>query len=89
MGLVAFNGEPAQVPRKEIEDVHQVLAQQLPCAMHPFPKAGQRVWIRGGCLDGIKGILTDRSSDKKLLISVKAIERTIAIQIEGYDLELL
>jgi transcription antitermination factor NusG len=87
MGFVSFGGEPTQVPPKQIENIRQLLAQELPCAMYPFLKAGQRVRIRGGCLDGIEGILISHGSNRKLLISVEAIERTIAIQIEGYDIE--
>ena len=66
-----------------------MLAKDVPCAMYPFLKAGQKVRIRGGSLDGLEGILAERNTDKTLLISVEAIERTIAIQVEGYDIELL
>jgi len=89
VGFVSFNGEAPPVPRKQIEDIQQVLSKDVPCAMYPFLKAGQKVRIRGGCLDGLEGLLVDRSSDKTVLISIDAIERTLAIQVEGYDIELL
>ncbi len=89
IGFVRFNGEALPIPQKQIEDIQQVLAKDVPCAMHPFLKAGQKIRIRGGCLDGLEGVLADCNSDKALLLSVEAIERTIAIQIEGYDIELV
>jgi len=86
-GFVGCNGEAVPIPNKQIEDIQQVLAQQVPCAMYPFLKAGQRVRIRGGCLDGLEGILADRTSDTTLLISIETIGRTIAVRVEGYDIE--
>ncbi len=88
-GFVSFNGEAIRVPRKQIEDIQQILAKDVPCTLYPFLQAGQKVRIRGGCLDGLEGILADCKSDKTLLISVEAIERTLAIHVEGYDIELL
>ena len=88
-GFVGCNGEASPIPWKQIEDIQQVLAKDVPCAMYPFLKVGQKVRIRGGCLDGLEGILADCSSDKTLLISMEAIERTVAIHVEGYDIELL
>jgi transcription antitermination factor NusG len=89
IGFVRFNGEAVPVPRKQIEDIQQVFAKDVPCAMYPFLKAGQKVRIRGGCLDGLEGVLASYNSARTLLISIEAIERTIAIQVEGYDIEML
>jgi len=89
VGFVSFNGEAVPVPRKQIEDIQQVLSKDVPCAMYPFLKPGRKVRIRGGCLDGLEGLLADRHSDKKLYISIEAIQRTLAVQLEGYDIELV
>jgi hypothetical protein len=51
-------------------------------------KVGQAVRIRGGCLDGIEGIL-EQSGDRNLVISIASIQRSISIAIEGYELELI
>jgi transcription antitermination factor NusG len=89
LGLVARNGEAAAIPSKQIEDIQRVLTRDVPCALYPFLKAGQKVRIRGGCLDGLEGILAEHQSDRNLLISIDAIERMIAIRVEGYDIELI
>jgi transcription termination/antitermination protein NusG len=89
LGLVACNGEAAAIPSKQIEDIQKVLTRDVPCALYPFLKAGQKVRIRGGCLDGLEGVLSDHCSDRDLLISVDAIERTIVIRVEGYEIELV
>lgn len=86
--FVAFGGEAASVPFKQIEDLQRLLEHKVPCSLHAFLKVGRRVRIRGGCLDGLEGILEQRG-EKKLVISIECIERSVAMQIEGYELELV
>jgi transcription termination/antitermination protein NusG len=85
--FVAFGGEAAPIPAKQIEDIQKLLIHKVPCSLHPFLKAGKRVRIRGGCLDGLEGILERKG--KHLLISIECIQRSVAVKIEGYDLELI
>lgn len=87
MRLVTFAHEPVAVPVKQIEDLRTLLASNVPCALHPFLHLGQKVRIRGGCLDGLEGILAEK--EKHLVISVECIQRSVAIAIEGYELELV
>jgi hypothetical protein len=47
------------------------------------------VRIRGGALDGVEGILSAHNEDRSLIITVEAVQRSIAIRIEGYDVEVL
>ncbi len=88
LGLITFGGDAAPIPGKQIEDLQVLLANKVPCALHGFLKIGQAVRIRGGCLDGLEGIL-EQSGDKNLVISIECIQRSVAIKIEGYELELI
>lgn len=88
IGLIGFAGQIIPIPAKQIGDLQRLLLQKVPCALHPFLKVGQRVRIRGGCLDSLEGIL-DEHGEKSLVISVDSIERSVAIRIEGYELELI
>ena len=88
IGLVGAREELSPVPRPQIEDLRRLLSQKLRCALSPFLASGQRVRIRGGCLDGIEGIL-EKNDAAHLVISIESIQRSIAIQIEGYELELI
>jgi transcriptional antiterminator RfaH len=88
IGLITVAGVAAPIPGKQIEDVRQLLAQKIPCALHAFLKIGQQVRIRGGCLDKLEGILEERT-EKNLVISIGSIQRSVAIRIEGYELELI
>jgi hypothetical protein len=57
------------------------------CTVHPFLKAGQRVRIRGGCLEGLECILLSEPGDRKLIVSIENIERSICISACDYDLQ--
>jgi transcription antitermination factor NusG len=86
-GFVMFSGVPVPVPERQLEDVRVLLANEIACKNYPFLKVGQRVRIRGGCLDGLEGILISENRDHSLVISIEAIQRSLALRIEGFDVE--
>jgi len=88
-GFVTMNGSPVPVPEQQLEDVRRLLANEISCRAYPFLKIGQRVRIRGGCLDGLEGVLTSENKDHSLVVSIEAIQRSLAIRIEGYDIEAI
>ena len=88
IGLISVRGVATPIPAKQIDDLQKLLSQKVPCSLHAFLKVGQRVRIRGGCLDGLEGILAQRG-DKTLVISIESIQRAVAIAIEGYELEMI
>jgi transcription antitermination factor NusG len=88
IGLVGFRGVAIPVPVNQIEDLQRLLSRKVPCALHAFLKVGQKVRIRGGCLDGLEGILEERG-ERNLVISIESIQRAVAITLEGYELEMI
>jgi transcription antitermination factor NusG len=86
--FVSFGGAVAEVPRKQIEDLQLLLEEKGRFSLHPFIYAGQKVRIRGGCLHGLEGILVDRDK-KKLVLSIQSIQRSLSIEIQGYQWELV
>lgn len=88
MGFVSFAATAAIVPEKQIDDLQLLLAQQVPFSLYPFVRVGQRVRIRGGCLDGIEGLLTQRDR-RRFVISIESIERSLAIEMQGYEVEMV
>ncbi|MGH9545851.1 MAG: UpxY family transcription antiterminator [Terriglobales bacterium] len=87
--IVSMHGNPIPIPDEQIDALRAVVTQQVPWAEHPFLKIGQRVRIRGGALEGVEGVLLSRDGDHTLIISVDAIQRSLAVRVEGYDIEPL
>src|SRR5579871_1664414 len=86
-GLVGSQGEGTPIPEEQIQAVRSLVETELPWSSHPFLKIGQRVRIRSGVLDGLEGILVSRNGDRSLVISIDAIQRSLAVRVEGYEVE--
>ena len=86
--IVGAGEQPIPIPDPQIESIRLLLEKRIACSPHPFLNVGQRVRVRGGCLDGVEGILLAFKSNRTLVISVEPIQRSVAIQVGGdYEVE--
>ena len=85
--FVSFGGKAPAVARKQIEDLQLLLQKKVAFSLYPFVHLGQRVRIRGGCLHGLEGVLMQHEKNK-LVISIEPIQRSLAIELQGYELDL-
>lgn len=88
-GFVGSEKQGISIPNEQIESLRAAIREKMPCSMHPFIRTGQRVRVRGGSLDGIEGILVRQGGDQSLVVSVELLCRSVAIRVEGYDIELV
>jgi transcription antitermination factor NusG len=89
-GVLRFAGVPGcgtPVPDEQIENLKAIVDQRVPLAPHEFIKVGERVRIRGGALNGIEGILAAIKNDRSLVVSVDLIQKSVAIRIDGFEVE--
>lgn len=87
-GVVSFVGAQGYgnpIPDEQIKSVQNLLDNKIPCESHPYLRVGQRVRIRSGSLEGTEGILAGTRGDHRLVISVELIQRSVAIQVDGYE----
>ena len=87
LSLVGSHGEGTAIPDEQIDSVRTLVERDVPWSPYPFLKIGQRVRIRGGALEGLEGILVSRRGNQTLVISVDAIQRSLAVRVEGYQVE--
>ena len=87
ISFVGFRNQGVPIPEVQIQGIQSLLANRIQFSPHFFLRVGQRVRIRGGCLDGVEGILIRQNGDQSLVLSVEMIQRSLAINIEGYDVE--
>jgi transcription antitermination factor NusG len=88
IGFVHFGGMVIPVPQKQIDDLQFLQRANTDFALHPFVRAGQKVRVRSGCLNGLEGMVLEQNK-RNLVISIEAIQRSIAIEMSGYELELV
>jgi len=87
LGFVGSERQGTPIPEEQIESLRIAISGSAPCFPHDFLRVGQRVRIRGGSLDRVEGILVRQGGDQSLVLSVELLQRSVAIRIEGYDIE--
>jgi transcription antitermination factor NusG len=87
--MVKFNHTPALIPDEEIEALRRALASGLPVGPWPFLKAGQRVRIERGVLAGVEGKLARDSEAWRIVVSVDALHRSVAVEVDREMFRLL
>jgi transcription antitermination factor NusG len=89
LGFVGSERQGTPIPDEQIESLRTAINERIPCFPHAFISAGRRVRIRGGSLDCVEGILVRQGGDQRLVLSVELLHRSVAIRVEGYDIELV
>ena len=85
-----FVGVPRQgtpIPDEQIDAVRTIVEECLNWETYPYLKIGQRVRIRSGALDGVEGLLVSRDGKRSVVVSVDAIQRSLSVRVEGYEIE--
>jgi len=87
LSFVGARGLGIPIPDSQIHAVRTVVEERVPYAVFPFLKIGQRVRVRNGALSGVEGTLVSRSGARALIVSLDAINQSLSVRIEGYDVE--
>jgi len=87
VNIVSVAGKPAPLGEEEIERMRACTVHASMVEPHPFLKVGQRVRVQHGPFTGWEGILVEKQNSARLVISVDAILKSIAINIHGVDVE--
>jgi transcription antitermination factor NusG len=85
--LVGFDGTPAELPEQEIETLRMSLVNGVRAEPHRYLVAGRRVRVMNGPMAGLRGILTRKKSNARLVVSLELIQRAIAVEIDEADIE--
>ena len=83
--FVSFNGQPTPLPEDNIEALRNGLSNNVRAEHHPFLSVGRRVKVVCGPLCGAQGILIRRRNNCRLIISIDAIMRSVAVEIDEAD----
>ena len=85
--FVGASRQGTAIPDEQIEAVQTIVNERMNWETYPFLKIGQRVRIRSGSLTGVEGILVSRNGKRSVVVSVDAIQRSLAVRVEGYEIE--
>jgi len=87
LGFVGPNNQATPIPAQQIDAVRSLTQAQIEYRPHPYLTIGQRVRIQNGALQGLEGILIRIANDHSLIVSVDLINRSVAVRLDGYEVE--
>ena len=87
VSLVSFNGKLAALPASEIEALRNALDNQVFAEPCPYLRVGRKVRVVRGPMAGTEGILSRKKDRYRVVISVEVLMRSVALEIDGTDLE--
>jgi transcription antitermination factor NusG len=87
--LVTFNGRPVTLPEQEIELLRSRLSGTYLMEPHPYLRAGRRIRVRSGPLQGLEGIIVRLKDRCRLVFSIDLIMRSVAVEVDEDDVEFV
>jgi transcription antitermination factor NusG len=82
ISIVGFGGTPVPIEPSEIAAIHRVLQSGIAAEPWKYITSGRRVRVEHGALAGLEGIFIEMKKDRRLLLSVTMLQRSVAIQID-------
>jgi transcription antitermination factor NusG len=87
--VVGVGNCPMAVDETEIAAIQAVIKSGLATQPWPFLHVGDRVEIRSGPLMGLDGILIAFKGQKRLIVSVSLLQRSVAVEIDGVSVKAI
>ena len=89
VNLVSFNGKLAALPDEEIEALRNALENHVFAEPCPYLRVGRKVRVVRGPMAGAEGILSRKKDKYRVVISVDVLMRSVAVEVDGADLEIV
>src|SRR5579871_5664173 len=70
------------VDGREIGNIRSLMNSPTPVEPHPYLKAGHRVRIEGGALDGVEGVLIAVRNEYRVIASITILQRSVSVEID-------
>jgi transcription antitermination factor NusG len=79
--VLSFGGKPSAVCEREIESLQVLMQASLPHEPWNNIPVGTRVRIESGPLKGVEGISLSNCADRKVLLSVSILQRSVSVSL--------
>lgn len=87
--ILGMNGNPIPVPVEQIEAIKSLLDSKQKYEPYPYFPEGREVLVIQGPFQGIRGRILERRGQYRLILSVDIIHRSIAVEVDIKDIELV
>lgn len=82
ISIVGFGGKPMPVETQEIEALKKVVASGLQSESWKLLTIGEMVRVEEGPLAGVAGILISVRGQRRLVVSVTLMRRSVAVELD-------
>jgi transcription antitermination factor NusG len=82
MSIVCFGNTPAAISEVDIQAVKSLVLAGFRPEPCPYLREGQRVRICCGLLKGLEGVLVQKRSELRLVISIETLQRSISVEVQ-------
>ena len=86
LSIVGSAREAWSLPDLEIEALQSGLLERK-IEPHAYLTVGERVRIKAGVMTGIEGVLVRKKHDLRVVLSLDAIMRSVAVEVDADDIE--
>ncbi len=86
LGFAAASARPTAIPNEEIA-LLRTATEKLKAEPHPYLNCGDWVRIVAGPLAGMAGVLMRRKQEYRVVLSIEAIMRSIAVEVSEFEIE--
>ncbi len=80
--IVGFAKTPAPVPDSEIDAIQAMVKSGRAFEPWPYLRAGDRVRIDEGCLQGLSGALIREKDRWRVVVNVELLQRSVAVELD-------
>lgn len=90
-GVVSFvtvSGRPAFLEESELQALQNAVRHRN-TEPHPYLMKGKKVRVTSGALAGLEGVVVRRKDQVRVIVSIPWMSRSVAVQLEAADLEVL
>jgi transcription antitermination factor NusG len=82
MHIVGVGRTPEPVDEHEILAIQHAVRSDAQVEPWPFLQAGQRVRLSSGPLAGLEGILVETDEQRRIVVGLTVLKRSVAVKIE-------
>ncbi len=86
LGFATTSARPTAIPDDEISLLRTATAKFI-AEPHPYLNCGDRVRIVSGPMAGLDGILIRRKQEYRVVLSIEAIMRSVAVEVSEFEIE--
>jgi transcription elongation factor/antiterminator RfaH len=87
VSFVTCDGRPAEIPAHEVEAIRVLVESELPFNPHPYLKAGRKVRVTTGPLEGCEGVLLRKKGLARLVLSVHLLQQSVIAEVDAASVE--